>query len=144
MALRRIRSWRASASDMASGLLSHILVEPSMSVNRKVTVPVGGLATTSTSSFFPSGDTIAAGRFLDSLIAPSARRRSAAFAEVANPVRTNLSEGDRGGSNPRPPLEPQSADIRLCVLLDVQNRGDPRRLSARLQAALSGVRVVSE
>jgi hypothetical protein len=28
---------------MDSGLLSHIFVEPSTSVNRKVTVPVGGL-----------------------------------------------------------------------------------------------------
>src|SRR5215204_2820198 len=39
-------SWRANAACMACGLLSHILVEPSMSVNRKVTVPEGGLATT--------------------------------------------------------------------------------------------------
>src|SRR5215211_6381022 len=41
-----ITSWRAKAACMACGLLSHILLEPSMSVNRKVTVPVGGLATT--------------------------------------------------------------------------------------------------
>src|SRR5215207_6211082 len=61
MALRRIRSWRASASDMASGLLSHILVEPSMSVNMKVSVPVGRLATTTSMSFsLPLKDTIAA------------------------------------------------------------------------------------
>src|SRR5215211_5148473 len=45
MASLRISSWRASTSDMASGLLSQSLVEPSMSVKRKVTVPVGGLGT---------------------------------------------------------------------------------------------------
>ena len=43
MARRRISSWRARAPDMDSGLLSHIFVEPSTSVNRKVTVPVGRL-----------------------------------------------------------------------------------------------------
>ena len=54
MARLSISSWRANAACMACGLLSHILVEPSMSVNRKVTVPVGGLvATTLISSLLP-------------------------------------------------------------------------------------------
>src|SRR5918993_3231749 len=44
MALRRILSWRARAVRILSGLFSHILLEPSMSVNRKVTVPPGGVA----------------------------------------------------------------------------------------------------
>src|SRR5215468_6392900 len=34
-------SWRASASFIASGCSSHRRVEPSRSVNKKVTVPVG-------------------------------------------------------------------------------------------------------
>jgi hypothetical protein len=51
--------------------------------------------------------------------------------------------GEQRDSNPRP-SQPQFADICFCVLLDIQERGDPRRLSARLQAALGGVRVVSE
>src|SRR5215210_4391780 len=46
-------SWRANAFCIACGLLSHIPVEPSMSVNRNVTVPVGGLATTLMSSLLP-------------------------------------------------------------------------------------------
>lgn len=36
---------------MAWGFLSHSLVEPSMSVNRKVTVPVGGTLISSAASF---------------------------------------------------------------------------------------------
>src|ERR687895_78044 len=39
---------------------SHILVEPSLSVNRKVTVPVGGPSITSPSSSLPLGNNIAA------------------------------------------------------------------------------------
>src|SRR5829696_4589033 len=39
---RRISSWRERAARMASGSFSQSFVEPSMSVNRKVTVPVGG------------------------------------------------------------------------------------------------------
>jgi hypothetical protein len=44
VALFRMSSWRARASDMACGSCSHILVEPSMSVKRKVTAPVGDSA----------------------------------------------------------------------------------------------------
>jgi hypothetical protein len=40
MASLRISSWHERALCIACGLLSHILVELSMSVNRKVTVPV--------------------------------------------------------------------------------------------------------
>src|SRR5829696_8939225 len=47
-------SWRAKAACMAVASCSQSLVEPSMSVNRKVTVPVGGLATTLMSSLLPS------------------------------------------------------------------------------------------
>jgi len=39
---RAIASWRSRAFRMASGTVSQSLVEPSMSVNRKVTVPDGG------------------------------------------------------------------------------------------------------
>ncbi len=41
MALRRTPSWRARAALIIWGLFSHILLEPSMSVNRSVTVPLG-------------------------------------------------------------------------------------------------------
>jgi hypothetical protein len=44
MALRKISSWRERTVRIVSGLFSHILLEPSMSVNRKVTVPLGGAA----------------------------------------------------------------------------------------------------
>ena len=46
-------SWRANAACMAGASCSQSLVEPSMSVNRKVRVPVGGLATTLMSSLLP-------------------------------------------------------------------------------------------
>jgi hypothetical protein len=45
MTLHRISSWRARAARIVAGLSSHILLEPSMSVNRKVTVPLGGATT---------------------------------------------------------------------------------------------------
>jgi hypothetical protein len=45
MALLKISSWRARAICMSEESRSQSLVEPSMSVKRKVTVPVGGLAT---------------------------------------------------------------------------------------------------
>ena len=41
IALRRISSWRANAAPIASGNESHNGVDPSMSVNRNVTVPEG-------------------------------------------------------------------------------------------------------
>ena len=40
-ALRRISSWRTSASRISAGCLSHSGVDPTMSVNRNDTVPVG-------------------------------------------------------------------------------------------------------
>jgi hypothetical protein len=43
----RISSWRARAACILLASRSHILVEPSLSVNKKVTVPVGGLLTRS-------------------------------------------------------------------------------------------------
>ena len=43
MAPRIISSWRATASRMASGADSHNRVEPSISVNKNVTVPDGPL-----------------------------------------------------------------------------------------------------
>jgi TM2 domain-containing membrane protein YozV len=39
-----IRSWRASAGRIASGVCSHNCVLPSISVNRNVTVPLGRAA----------------------------------------------------------------------------------------------------
>jgi hypothetical protein len=41
MHVRKISSWRANAARIASGYASHSRDEPSTSVNRKVTVPVG-------------------------------------------------------------------------------------------------------
>ena len=46
-----------------------------MSVNRKVTVPVGGLATTSMSSLLPFRGHYSSGTFLGSSVRPSAWRR---------------------------------------------------------------------
>src|ERR671933_2848764 len=45
MARRRIASWRAKAGCIARACVSQRLVLPSMSLNRKVTVPVGKLVT---------------------------------------------------------------------------------------------------
>ena len=44
MAERTISSWRARADFMADAFRSQRRVEPSMSVNRNVTVPVGKTA----------------------------------------------------------------------------------------------------
>jgi hypothetical protein len=41
MDARRIASWRAIAAAVASGAASHRFVEPSTSVKREATVPVG-------------------------------------------------------------------------------------------------------
>ena len=62
-------SCRANAACMARALFSQSLVEPSMSVNRKVRVPVGGLATTLSPPCFPKEDTIAVEPSLDPLFA---------------------------------------------------------------------------
>ena len=45
MAERNTESWIASSNPMDAGSCSHLLVEPSMSVNKNVTVP-DGIATT--------------------------------------------------------------------------------------------------
>jgi hypothetical protein len=63
MALRRTPSWRARAVLIVWGLLSHILLEPSMSVNKKVTVPLGGATICYVSSFSVRG-TIAPAQLL--------------------------------------------------------------------------------
>ena len=52
MALLSSSSWRARATCMAEESRSQRRVEPSMSVNRKVTVPVGRLLTRFASSSF--------------------------------------------------------------------------------------------
>src|SRR5829696_3578988 len=58
-------------------------------------------------------------------------------------------EGDRRGSNPRPPLEPQSADSCFWALLDVAESAYLRRFPCwglpvvSGCCALSGVKVVS-
>src|SRR5215217_2994692 len=115
MALRRTSSWRASATRMAGASSSHSLVEPAMSVNRKVTVPVGGPFITLPYSSLPSGRHYSSGALPGPSVYPSAQRRLATLAEHANPVRTNLREGDRRDSNPRSP-EPQSTDICFSAL----------------------------
>jgi hypothetical protein len=77
------------------------LVEPSMSVNKKVTVPVGGLATTLMSSLLPSRGHYSSATFLGSFVRPSAWRRFAAFAERAYSLRCNLREGVTDGTRTR-------------------------------------------
>src|SRR5919112_5386157 len=63
-------SWRASAACIAFWLLSHMPVEPSMSVNRNVTVPVGGLpTTTSMCSSLPLKGHYSSGGYLGPLFA---------------------------------------------------------------------------
>src|SRR5215213_8377552 len=63
MAPFRILSCRVNATCMAWALCSQSLVEPSISVNRKVTVPVGGLATNSISSLLPLREHYSSGGF---------------------------------------------------------------------------------
>src|SRR5215218_7639737 len=74
-------SWRANAACIACGLLSHIPVDPSMSVNRKVTVPVGGLATTTSMYSLLSlrRNTIAAEHCLGPLFGEEFRRRGSSL-----------------------------------------------------------------
>ena len=78
----RISSWRARALCIACGWPSHILVEPSMSVNRKVTVPAGG-PFIGCASPFPLRETTAAERATGPLFTEMPRRcvmrRSLAF-----------------------------------------------------------------
>src|SRR5215213_8747403 len=64
MALLKISSWRVSAACMAGALFSQSLVEPSMSVNRNVRVPIGGLTTTQSSSLLPLKGHYSSGTFL--------------------------------------------------------------------------------
>src|SRR5215213_4685374 len=100
MAFLRILSWRANAACMAGASSSQSLVEPSMSVNRKVRVPVGGLATTLMSSLLPLRGHYSSGGFLGPSAHPSAWRR-AAFAEHAHPPRANLCERVTDGTRTR-------------------------------------------
>src|SRR5918994_3108938 len=99
-----ITSWRASAACIACGLLSHILVEPSMSVNRKVRVPVGGLAITILmSSLLPLRGHYSSGASLGSLFAQVPGGVFAAFCRTRLPAAYQPElEGDRRSSNPRP------------------------------------------
>src|SRR5829696_3417289 len=63
-------SWRASAACIAGASCSQSLVEPSMSVNRNVRVPVGGLAITSLmSSLLPLKGHYSSGGYLGPLFA---------------------------------------------------------------------------
>src|SRR5215213_7339783 len=75
VAFLKIASWRERAPCMGCGCLSHLFVEPSMSVNRKVTVPVGGLGTTLMSSLLPLRGHYSSGAFLGSSVHPSGWRR---------------------------------------------------------------------
>jgi hypothetical protein len=86
-----------------------------MSVNRKVLVPVGGLATTLMSSLLPSRGHYSSATFLGFSVHPGAWKRLAAFAEHASGAYLPVWEGDRRDSNPRP-SEPQSVDIGCLVL----------------------------
>src|SRR5215208_544609 len=57
-------SWRVNAACMARASCSQSLVEPSMSVNRNVRVPIGGLTTTQSSSLLPLKGHYSSGTFL--------------------------------------------------------------------------------
>src|SRR5215210_4835320 len=76
MTLARIPSCRAKAACMASGSYSQSLEEPSMSVNRKVRVPVGGLATTLKSSLLPLIGHYSSVGFLGSCVRPTSTSSS--------------------------------------------------------------------
>ena len=70
---------------------SQSLVEPSMSVNRKVTVPVGGLGTTVMSSLIPSrGQHYSSGGVPGPFVPKCLEAYPQSFAEHAHPLRTNL------------------------------------------------------
>src|SRR5918999_707378 len=64
-------SWRANAACIAGALFSQSLVEPSMSVNRKVRVPVGGLVTNSMSSLVPLRGNYSSGGFSGPSVRPT-------------------------------------------------------------------------
>src|SRR5215208_3506072 len=102
MALLKISSWRVSAACMAGALFSQSLVEPSMSVNRNVRVPVGGLATTPSSSLLPLKGHYSSATFLGSFVRPSAWRRmrspcrepeKASWATSSRPLADGLQYG---------------------------------------------------
>ena len=70
VALTTCPPWRANASRIASGCSSHRRVEPSMSVNKNVTVPDGNSATTTPGS--PDPDTQGNQAFGTSVTCPRA------------------------------------------------------------------------
>src|SRR5918994_6315300 len=110
-------SWWANAGCMAGAFSSQRLVEPSMSVNRKVTVPVGGLATgTSMFSLLPLRRHYSSGAFPGPSIGPGAWRLFTTFAEHAHPARSNLYEIVTDGIRTRVlrSLNRQPPDARPC------------------------------
>src|ERR671916_2694047 len=113
MATFRISSWRASASDTARESRSHILVEPSLSVNRKVTVPVGGPSITSPSSSLPLGNNIAA----EHCRGPPFTRLAESASQPSLPSSERVTDGTRTrvlrSHNP-----PTSVSRRCCRLQD--------------------------
>jgi hypothetical protein len=105
---------------MAGALSSQSLVEPSMSVKRKVRVPVGGLATaTSMSSLLPSRGHYSSGALPGPSVRPSAWKCFATLAEHANPVRTNLCERVTDGAPIRAlrSHNPPNPVCRCCPML---------------------------
>src|SRR5215211_9233019 len=124
MVLLSNSSWRANAACMAGGLSSQSLVEPSMSVNRNVTVPVGGLVatTTSMSSLLPFRGHYSSRVLPGSSVHQVPGSVFAAFAEYAYPLRGLLYESVTDGARPRGLRShnpPTPVSKRCCML---QNR----------------------
>ena len=84
-----IESWMRSASSIRSGLFSHVWVDPSTSVKRNVTVPVGrttlsgGSIETSLSRELVIGDANAVGDGTASTLSVVCRRRALGLESLA-------------------------------------------------------------
>src|SRR5215212_3297380 len=122
MSRRRISSWRARVVRIVSGCLSQSLVEPSTSVKRKVTVPVGAWVTRFASSLRKEHTTYYT-RHRDPTVPPSGPRRLVRL-QVPRSVAVAGSSGSRWvGGNTRVARE---RDLKLSEL-----RGGSFRTSRR-------------
>src|SRR5215211_3054686 len=122
-------SWRANAACMAGALFSHILVEPSMSVKRKVTVPEGGLATTtSMCSLLPS-----IGHYSSGAVSEPSVKRSV-WKEGSSPRRScSTSKGEQPPIHTQDTTEHRQPDAASRGG-HTHRRGSLKRLARRLSA----------
>src|SRR5215218_2915610 len=145
MALLKTSSWRARAICIARPCFSQSPVEPSMSVNRKVTVPVGGPGTTVMSSLIPSR-----GQHYSSEGVPGPLVHHVSGGVSAVFCRTRLSaayqpvlKGDRRGSNPRPPTflpyrPTLPIGVSIGVTTSVRHSSARAATSSRQNSGMSG------